>query len=146
MKIVSPSKAYGLMQLLPATGRQLARHFGIRRFSADQLFIADRNVQLGTLYFHDLLNSYGGQTELALASYNAGPGRANLWRTWGPFREPAEFIETVPFHETRGYIQIVLRNADVYRRLYGGVVPDVPTYRPKPAPKSRAKKRTRHNA
>ena len=80
--------------------------------------------------------------EIALASYNAGPGRANLWQTWGPFREPAEFIEAVPFHETRGYIHIVLRNADVYRRLYGGVVPDVPAYHPKPPPKSRLNKRT----
>ncbi len=146
VRVISHANAYGLMQLLPSTGRQLARHFGIRRFSSDQLLMADRNIQLGTYFFHNLLNSYGGQIEIALASYNAGPGRANLWRTWGPFREPAEFIETVPFHETRGYIQLVLRNADVYRRLYGGVVPDVPAYRPKPPPKSKSKKRTRHRS
>jgi soluble lytic murein transglycosylase len=79
--------------------------------------------------------------ELALASYNAGPGRANLWRTWGPFREQAEFIEIVPFHQTRGYIQIVLRNANLYRRLYAGTVPDVPAYRAKPAPKTKPHKR-----
>ncbi len=144
VKVISHANAYGLMQLLPSTGRQLARHFGIRRLSSEQLLMADRNIQLGTYFFHNLLNSYGGQIEIALASYNAGPGRANLWRTWGPFREPAEFIETVPFHETRGYIQIVLRNADVYRRLYQGVVPDVPAYHPKPPPKSKSKKRTHH--
>ncbi len=143
VSVVSYANAYGLMQLLPSTGRQLARHFGVRRLSNGQLLTAGRNVQLGTYYFRNLLNSYGGQMEMALASYNAGPGRANLWRTWGPFREPAEFIETVPFHQTRGYIQIVLRNADVYRRLYGGVVPDVPVYHPKPAPKRKPKKRTR---
>jgi peptidoglycan lytic transglycosylase len=108
--------------------------------------MADRNVQLGTYFFRNLLNSYGGQMEIALASYNAGPGRANLWRTWGPFREPAEFLETVPFHETRGYIQIVLRNADVYRRLYGGVVPDVPAYRPKPPPKAKPRRRVRRRS
>lgn len=142
VNVISHANAYGLMQLLPSTGRQLARHFGIRRFSSTQLLMADRNIQLGTYFFRDLLNSYGGQMEIALASYNAGPGRANLWRTWGPFREPAEFIETVPFHETRGYIQIVLRNADVYRRLYGGVVPDVPPYHPKPAPKNKPRKKT----
>lgn len=141
-KVISHANAYGLMQLLPSTGRQLARHFGIRRFSSNQLLTADRNIQLGTYFFHNLLNSYGGQMEIALASYNAGPGRANLWRSWGPFREPAEFIEIVPFHETRGYIQIVLRNADVYRRLYGGVVPDVPAYRPKPAPKNKPRRKT----
>lgn len=144
--VISHANAYGLMQLLPSTGRQLARHFGIRRLPAVQLLTPDRNIQLGTYFFHNLLNSYGGQAEIALASYNAGPGRADLWRTWGPFREPAEFIETVPFHETRGYIQIVLRNADVYRRLYGGVVPDVPAYHPKPPPKTRPKRRTRRRS
>jgi len=145
-KIISHANAYGLMQLLPSTGRQLARHFGIRRFHSNQLLTADRNVQLGTYFFHNLLNSFGGQVELALASYNAGPGRANLWRTWGPFREQAEFIETVPFHETRGYIQIVLRNADVYRRLYAGISPDVPAYRAKPAPKNKPRKRRIHHS
>jgi len=142
--VKSHANAYGLMQLLPSTARGLAGHFGIRRFNADQLFVADRNIQLGTYFFHNLLNSYGGEAEIALASYNAGPGRANLWRTWGPFREPAEFIEVVPFHETRGYVQIVLRNADVYRRLYGSTVPDLPTYTPKPAPKTKPKRKTRH--
>jgi soluble lytic murein transglycosylase len=134
VKVISYANAYGLMQLLPATGRQLARHFGIKRLNAASLLTADRNIQLGTYFFRNLMNSYGGQPEIALASYNAGPGRANLWRTWGPFREPAEFIETVPFHQTRGYIQFVLRNADVYRRLYAGKLPDLPPYHPKPAP------------
>jgi soluble lytic murein transglycosylase len=142
-RVVSHSNAYGLMQVLPANGRQLARHFGVRRLSTSQLLTVDRNLQLGTYYFRNMLNSYGGQVELALASYNAGPSRANLWRTWGPFREPAEFIEAVPFHETRGYIQIVLRNADVYQRLYAGTVPNIPAYRPKPAPKTKSKRRRR---
>lgn len=140
-RVISHAKAYGLMQLLPSTGRDLARHFGVRRLPASQLLTPGRNIQLGTYYFRSFLNSYGGQVELALASYNAGPGRANLWRTWGPFREQAEFVETVPFHETRGYIQIVLRNADVYRRLYSGKVPDVPAYHPKPPPKLKPKKK-----
>ncbi len=141
VRVISHANAYGLMQVLPANGRQLARHFGIRRLSSAQLLTADRNIELGTYYFHNLLNSYGGQSELALASYNAGPSRANLWRTWGPFREPAEFIEAVPFHETRGYIQIVLRNADVYRHLYSGATPEIPAYHPKPAPRSKRLKR-----
>ena len=144
--VKSHANAYGLMQLLPSTGSQLARQFGIRRFSSSQLLVPERNIQLGTRYFHNLLNSYGGQVELALASYNAGPGRANMWRNWGPFREQPEFIETVPFQETRNYIQIVLRNADVYRRLYSGTVPDIPAYRPKPAPKVKAKKHVKRHA
>jgi soluble lytic murein transglycosylase len=142
VKVISHANAYGLMQLLPSTGRGLARQFHVRRYTTAQLLTADRNIQLGTSYFRNLLNSFGGQTELALASYNAGPSRATLWRTWGPFREQAEFVETVPFHETRGYIQIVLRNADVYRRLYAGTVPDVPVYHPKPPPKKSKRKRT----
>jgi soluble lytic murein transglycosylase len=131
---ISPANAYGLMQVLPSTGRQLARHFGIRRLSAGDLLTPARNIQLGTCFFKDLLNSSGGEAEIALASYNAGPGRSALWRSWGPFHEPAEFTEVVPFHETRGYIQIVLRNADVYRRLYSGAHADIPPYQPKPAP------------
>jgi len=145
-KVKSHANAYGLMQLLPSTGHQLSRSMGIRRFSANDLLLPDRNVQLGTRYFHNLLNSYGGQVEIALASYNAGPSRANTWRTWGPFREQPEFIEAVPFHETRGYIQIVLRNADVYRRLYASAVPDIPAYKPKPAPKVKPKKHVKRHA
>jgi soluble lytic murein transglycosylase len=141
VRVISYANAYGLMQVLPANGRELARHFGIRRMNANQLLTSERNIQLGTYYFHNLLNAYGGQAEIALASYNAGPSRANLWRTWGPFREPAEFIEAVPFHQTRGYIQIVLRNADVYQHLYAGTVPDVPTYHAKPAPKTKVKRK-----
>ena len=140
-KAISYAKAYGLMQLLPATGKDLARNLKIRRFSTGQLLLAERNLQLGTLYFHNLLNSFGGQTELALASYNAGPSRANLWRSWGPFSEQAEFIEMVPFHQTRGYIQVVIRNADIYRRLYAGTVPDIPVYHPKPAPRTTPKRK-----
>jgi soluble lytic murein transglycosylase len=142
VKVISHANAYGLMQLLPSTARGLAQHFRVRRYSTAQLLTPDRNIQLGTYYFRNLLDSFGGQVELALASYNAGPGRANLWRSWGPFREQPEFIETVPFHETRGYIQIVLRNADVYRRLYAGTVPDVPVYHPKPPPKKSKRKKT----
>lgn len=144
VRVISYAHAYGLMQLLPTTGKQLARHFGIRRMDSNQLLIADRNIQLGTYYFRNLLNTFEGQPELALASYNAGPGRANLWKTWGPFREPAEFVELIPFHQTRGYVQIVMRNADVYRRLYGSTVPDVPAYHAKPAPKTKPKKRVSH--
>lgn len=132
---ISHANAYGLMQVLPGTGRGLARHFGIRRFSASELLTADRNIQLGTYFFKTLLDSNGGQPEIALAAYNAGPSRSALWRTWGPFHEPAEFTEVVPFHETRGYIQIVLRNAEIYKRLYAGTKADIPPYVPKPAPK-----------
>lgn len=142
--VISHANAYGLMQVLPGTGKQLARQVRIRHFSTRQLLTPERNIQLGTMFFHNVLNEAGGETEMALASYNAGPGRLNLWKNWGPYREPAEFVETVPFHETRQYIQIVLRNADVYRRLYSGSTPDVPAYHAKPAPKKRSRRRVHH--
>lgn len=141
--VISHANAYGLMQILPSTGRELSRKLGIKRFTAGQLLTADRNVQLGTLYVRNLLNSFGGQEEYVLASYNAGPSRAKLWQTWGPFREQPEFVEAVPFHETRNYVQVVLRNADVYRRLYAGREPEIPVYHPKPAPKVSVKPKAR---
>ncbi|MBI3210513.1 MAG: transglycosylase SLT domain-containing protein [Candidatus Solibacter usitatus] len=115
---ISVAKAYGLTQVLPTTGRALSRQIGIRNFAPKMLFEPEINLKLGTLFLTQLLQSWSGKMEEVLASYNAGPSRVKKWITWGTFREPAEFIETIPFAETRDYVQIVLRNADVYRRLY----------------------------
>ena len=111
---ISPANAYGLMQVLPSTGRQLARQLRIRRFSSSSLLTPDRNIQLGTKYFRWLIDVCNGHEECALAAFNAGKSRTDLWQTWGTFSEPAEFIETIPFGETRGYVQHVLENAVVY--------------------------------
>lgn len=130
---VSRSNAYGLTQVLPSTGRSISRKAGIHRFHASMLFSPEINLKLGTLYVRMLLDSLEGQWESALASYNAGKSRVVNWRTWFNFREPAEFVETIPFTETRNYVQMVMRNADVYRRLYGDnahaalkTAPDIP--------------------
>lgn len=139
IKEVSEAHAYGLMQLVPATGRQMARHFSIRRVATSDLTTADLNIQLGTYYLRTLLDRFNGQMEWVLAAYNAGPGRSDLWRNWGPFDETADLVETIPFHETRLYVQIVERNAEIYRRLYSGSHPDFPPYQPKPAPIKRTK-------
>ena len=122
--VISHAHAYGLMQVLPSTGRQLARHLRIRRFSSRDLLTPNRNLQLGTLYFRNLLDSLNDQEAEALAAFNAGKSRVDRWSTWGPFREQAEFVETIPFTETRNYVEIVLRNADVYRRLYESSAPE----------------------
>jgi soluble lytic murein transglycosylase len=119
-KVISYANAYGLMQVLPSTGRELARGLHIRHFAANDLLTPNRNLQLGTLYFHKLMASLDNREEDALAAFNAGKSRADLWRSWGPYREQAEFIETIPFTQTRNYVQVVLRNADMYRRLYAG--------------------------
>jgi soluble lytic murein transglycosylase len=118
VRAISRAKAYGLMQVLPSTGRQLARELRIRRFSSRDLLTPNRNIQLGTRYFRWLMNSLGDHEEQVLAAFNAGKSRVDRWNTWGPFREQAEFVETIPFQETRNYVEIVLRNADVYRQLY----------------------------
>jgi soluble lytic murein transglycosylase len=118
-KAVSRAKAYGLAQVLPSTGRELARKLGLRRFNASMLFWPDVNLNLGTYMFRSMVNQFDGRLEPALAAYNAGKSRADAWLQWGEFREPSEFVETIPFSETRTYVQIVLRNAAMYRRLYG---------------------------
>jgi soluble lytic murein transglycosylase len=117
-KAVSVSSARGLTQIMPSTGRELSRRLRIRPYSTARLFQPQVNLQLGTYYLRSVVDSVDGRWEAALAAYNAGLSRAKDWSTWGEFREPAEFVETVPFTQTREYIQIVLRNADIYRQLY----------------------------
>jgi soluble lytic murein transglycosylase len=119
-KAVSRANAYGLTQVLPSTGRQLSRALGIRRFTSSMLFQPAFNIQLGTRYLRMLNSQLDNRWEATLAAYNAGKTRAVAWLTWYDYREPAEFVECIPFSETRNYVQIVIRNADVYRRLYGG--------------------------
>ncbi len=115
---LSRANAYGLTQVRPGTGRQYARQAGLRRFSVQSLWQPAVNLKIGTLYLRSLLDQHGGRLEETLAAYNAGPARAAEWLAWGHYREPAEFVESIPFTETRDYVQAVLRNADIYRRLY----------------------------
>jgi soluble lytic murein transglycosylase len=115
---VSSAKAYGLMQVRPVTGREVGRRAGVPRVTIGTLTQPSTNVKLGTYILKGMLDARGGRIEETLAAYNAGPSRANEWRTWANFREPAEFVETIPFTETRDYVQAVLRNAEMYRRLY----------------------------
>ena len=117
-KAVSKANARGLTQIMPATGRELSRRLQLRPYSTARLFQPSVSLQLGSYYLKSVATSLGGRWEAALAAYNAGLTRANAWLTWGDFQEPAEFIETVPFSQTRNYVQVVLRNADMYRKLY----------------------------
>jgi soluble lytic murein transglycosylase len=117
--VISHAHAYGLTQLVPATGRQLARKAGVKRFSTNMLFQPSMNLRLGTTYLRSLLDQWGGKWEETLASYNAGKTHVMEWIKWADFQEPAEFVETIPFTETREYVQSVLRNAAAYKRIYG---------------------------
>src|SRR4051794_21201672 len=122
--VKSAANAYGLMQLLPSTGRQYARRLGItKRFSIGMLTTADTNLRMGTAYFADLVQQFGG-AHFALATYNAGPNRVQRWISEKPGFERDEFIDDIPFPETQNYVKRILGTAEDYRRLYG---PDGPT-------------------
>ncbi len=117
-RAVSRARAYGLTQILPSTGRVLARELRLGQFRTSMLYQPEVNVNMGTYYLRGLIDDLDGHAEAALAAYNAGRSRARRWLTWGDFREPAEFVETIPFTETRTYVQTVLRNAKIYELLY----------------------------
>ncbi len=113
----SPARAYGLMQLLVPTGITTARKYGIERtISEETLYEPRLNIQLGTAYLRDQMDKFG-RIEYVAAAYNAGPGRAVQWRASLP-SEMDEWAEAVPFKETRGYVQGVVRNRLQYQRLY----------------------------
>ena len=115
---VSNKSAVGLMQLLPKTGKLVAKQEKLRHFSAPQLFTPAVNLQLGTRYFRGMVDRFGS-FEYALAAYNAGTDRVDDWLKLGKYRDPQEFVESIPFTETREYVQAILRNEGVYRKLYG---------------------------
>ncbi|HWN10904.1 MAG TPA: transglycosylase SLT domain-containing protein [Pyrinomonadaceae bacterium] len=113
----SHAKAYGLMQLLIPTAITTARKYGIdRSISEETLYEPRLNIQLGTAYLRDQIDKFG-KIEYVAAAYNAGPGRAVQWRASLP-TEMDEWAEAVPFKETRGYVQGVVRNRLQYLRLY----------------------------
>ena len=115
---LSRANAVGLMQLLPKTGKTVAKQVKLKGYNSPQLFTPAVNLQLGTRYFKDMVDKYNGQFEYALAAYNAGSDRVSDWLGEGHYRDPQEFVESIPFTETREYVQAILRNANVYRQLY----------------------------
>ena len=117
--IGSSAGAIGLMQIMPATGRQLARATGPRGYTTESLKTAEVNVHLGTMYLAELMDRYDGVIPLVLSAYNAGPTRANRWRRFPEAEDPHRFTERIPFVETRGYVKNVVRNRALYRWLYG---------------------------
>jgi soluble lytic murein transglycosylase len=115
---VSRANAFGLMQLLPVTGKKTAKELHLRSFRTETLLVPNINLQLGTRYFREMVDHYNGQVEYALAAYNAGPHRVEDWLSVGTYRDVPEFVESIPFTETREYVQSIMRNARIYRRLY----------------------------
>ncbi|CAN5793178.1 tetratricopeptide repeat protein [soil metagenome] len=117
-EIKSSANAWGLMQVVPATGRRLARNLEIRNFTTARLTDPELNIRLGTYYFARLIQQFGG-TYYALASYNAGENRVVRWKAERPGLDEDEFIDDIPFPETQNYVKRILGTAEDYRLLYG---------------------------
>ena len=115
--VVSHADAYGLMQILPRTGRSYARKLGVKPFSTRRLKEAEVNVRLGTQIFADEIRKYGG-VHFALAAYNAGGSRVVAWQRERPGLPQDEFIDDIPFPETQNYVKRILGTAEDYRYLY----------------------------
>ena len=112
--VVSYANAYGLMQLLPSVGKQMAREEGIGHFETFQLLDPAMNIRLGTRYLRQMLEKFGGVQEYALAAYNAGDSRVVDWQSAGPYHGMDEFVESIPFTQTRDYVEAILRNEETY--------------------------------
>jgi len=114
---ISHANAYGLMQLLPSVGKQMAREEGIGSIETRQLLDPILNIRLGTRYLRETMERFGRVPEYALAAYNAGENRVTDWQASGPYHGIDEFVESIPFTETRDYVQAILRNQDIYRGI-----------------------------
>lgn len=123
--IRSPVGARGMMQVMPATAQIVARQIGVS-YSANMLDDPDYNMRLGQTYISQMLSQFSGSYPLAIAAYNAGPGRPTQWIGFcgdprGAGTDPIDFIECIPFSETRNYVMRVMEGTQVYRaRLNNG--------------------------
>jgi soluble lytic murein transglycosylase len=124
----SGADARGMMQLLPSTARIVARRIG-EPYSPGSLYEAEYNMKLGSAFLGQLVNQFSGSYVMAAAGYNAGPGRPTQWTATcgdprGGSQDPLDFIECIPFSETRNYVMRVLENMTVYRaKMNGGTAP-----------------------
>jgi soluble lytic murein transglycosylase len=115
----SSANAIGLMQILPATGQRLAGESASSVFSAEQLYDPARNIALGTAYLQTLGERYAGNQPRILAAYNAGEAAVDKWQRRYPDVDDDEFVESISYRETRGYVKRVLQNRRLYGALYG---------------------------
>jgi soluble lytic murein transglycosylase len=116
---ISSANAFGLMQLLPSVGRSMAKEEGIHHFNEGELLNPETNIRLGARYLKQTLDKFDGQAPYAFAAYNAGDNRVTDWQSIGKYHGMDEFVESIPFTETREYVQAILRNESIYRELNG---------------------------
>jgi soluble lytic murein transglycosylase len=116
-QVLSVSGARGLLQLMPETAERVARREALESFDAEDLFEPELNIELGAAYLYELLGRFPGHASAAIGSYNAGPHRVVQWleETAG---EDDEWVEAIPFEQTRAYVKRVLRSVHAYRVLY----------------------------
>jgi len=114
----SPATALGLMQLILPTAARVAKQMGLPAPSQEKLFDPELNVTLGTQYLKDLLDRYSNNWFKAVAAYNAGEAAVDRWEKEITTDDIEEFVERIPYVETRGYVKLVLRNHRIYKRLY----------------------------
>jgi soluble lytic murein transglycosylase len=115
---VSPMNAYGLMQLLPSVGKAAGKKAGMKGIDGRALLNPSVNLELGTINLKQVLDRFGGQAEYALAAYNAGDTPIRRWLSTNDYKDVAEYVESIPYSETRDYVQAILRNREMYRALY----------------------------
>ena len=131
----SRAGAVGLMQLMPATARQVARSLKLKRPRTQSLKQPSLNIRLGSRYIADMLKRYDGNPAMALAAYNAGPGAVDRWRP-SPETDADIWIATIPFEETRQYVRVVLEYAVIYQwqagRATSPIWPQIQPIRPRP--------------
>ncbi len=114
----SSAAALGLMQLLPSTARRVAKEIGMDTPSSDKLYEPEVNLALGTQYLKDLLERYSNNWFKAIAAYNAGEAAVDRWQKEIVTDDIEEFVERIPYVETRGYVKLVMRNHRIYKKLY----------------------------
>ncbi|MBF0158367.1 MAG: lytic transglycosylase domain-containing protein [Magnetococcales bacterium] len=119
-RVVSSAGAMGLLQLMPATARDEAQKLGLAVANPVNLKQIPYNLALGQSYLHRMLQQFDGDLILAVAAYNAGPGRSRQWQPERRNTDPLLFIETIPISETRGYVQKVIHNYVIYQLLLHG--------------------------
>ena len=116
--VVSTAGALGLLQIMPETGARLARDAGLGAFASEDLLRPEVNIRLGTFYLDELVRRFGGRASAAVGSYNAGPEAVGRWLAERPDLPDDEWVESMPYDQTRKYVKRVLRSLHAYRVLY----------------------------
>ena len=115
----SPVGARGLMQLMPGTAEDVSDRYGFKTPTPEELYQPESNIRLGSRYIREMIDRYSGNRLAAVAAYNAGPGRVDRWLREAP-REFDLFVESIPYRETRDYVQAVL----AYRVIFASLAND----------------------